>query len=242
LGYLIVIQIISGVCWGAYDLCTQNYLFKMALAAKKLRYIVYNRSISLFCMALGGLLSIYLLNEVSPVFGSSILGIFLISGVFRGLVAFFMVPKLIDFAVSYGLQKEGLVLNKASLKTLAAKTGLFYHSELWDKYQGKGQSKTTAGLQDIPVIDTSDTGLYYHSEKWARYSEKTDAIKAEKVINSSGPEISSGLYHNKENWAKYKTNSLKEISGEIYPAGRFNQSDKSRNISPKRFSPQFAAV
>ncbi len=234
--YLIVIQIISGVCWGAYDLCTQNYLFKMAPAAKKLRYIVYSRSISLFCMALGGLLSVCLLNEILPVFGSGILSIFLISGVFRGLVVLMMVPKLIDFAVSYGRKKEGIVLDKTILKPLSVKSGLFYRSEFWDKYRGKVQKHSTADLQEIPIINISNTGLYYHSERWVTYSRKTAVVAAERTPNSSIPEISGGIYYNKERWARYKKNSLKEILGEIYPARRFKQSGSSRNVLPKQYN------
>ena len=125
--YLAVVQIISGVCWGAFDLCTQSYIYRVAPASKRLRYIVYNRSLLLLCAAVGGLLGAIFYEGGFPIFGSGILGIFLISGIFRLLVVFTMVPKLIDMAIEFGKTTLSPVFNEETVKNmLATKKGLYY--------------------------------------------------------------------------------------------------------------------
>jgi len=211
LGYLIFIQIISGLCWGAYDLSTQNYLFKMAPPARKLRYIVYSKSLSLFCMALGGLLSVYLLQEVVPVFGSRILGIFLISGIFRGLVALYMLPRLVDLAVSYGAASPRAVIDEAALKKmLASRSGMYFHPELWEKSPEAFRPISLAASPKARPAPASPGGIYYHPEKWAQYPG--NAVAAGKAARETArAQASRGLYHNPQAWRQYQQDSRQEM-------------------------------
>jgi len=126
-GYLAVVQTVSGVSWGAFDLCTQNYIYKVAPQEKKLRYIVYTRCLVLFSTALGGLGGVYLIKGVFTIFGSQMLTIFLISGFFRAIVVMFLMPKLVDHAVNW---ERPVVLPKVTLDTTGKvqvkRNGLFY--------------------------------------------------------------------------------------------------------------------
>jgi hypothetical protein len=126
-GYLAFIQILSGVCWGAFDLSTQSYLYKVAPPAKKLRYIVYTRCLILFSTAVGGLMGAYLVKGIFFTFGSRLLTIFMISGFFRAIVVMYLMPKLVDLAVSYGKPKAPPKVAMDMMgKPVASKRGLFY--------------------------------------------------------------------------------------------------------------------
>ena len=108
LGYLAFVQTLSGICWGAFDLSTQSYLYKVAPQEKKLRYIVYTRCLILLSTAVGGLAGAFLLKGVFSTFGSQLLSVFMISGFFRAVVVMYLIPKLVDLAVSYDKPKAPL--------------------------------------------------------------------------------------------------------------------------------------
>jgi MFS family permease len=95
-GYLMAVQTISGITWGAFDLCTQTYLCRASPPEKRLHYIVYHRSIVTLASAAGPLLGAGLLDLIYPIFGSQILSIFLLSGILRFLVVIGLVPHLKD--------------------------------------------------------------------------------------------------------------------------------------------------
>ncbi|MDD5703900.1 MAG: MFS transporter, partial [Dehalococcoidales bacterium] len=92
-GYLIIVQIMSGVAWATFDLCTQSCLCRDTPEGKRLHYIVYHRSIVTLAAAIGPLLGAMVFAYMIPVFGSQILGMFLLSGVLRFLVIAAMLPR-----------------------------------------------------------------------------------------------------------------------------------------------------
>ena len=123
--YLVFVQVLSGICWGAFDLSTQSYLYKVAPKAKKLKYIVYTRCLILFSTAVGGLFGAYLVKGIFFTFGSRLLTIFMISGFFRALVVMYLMPKLVDLAVSFGKPKAPPHV-AIDGQAVASKRGLFY--------------------------------------------------------------------------------------------------------------------
>jgi MFS family permease len=94
LGYLVMVQIISGIAWATFDLCTQSYLCRDSPQEKRLHYIVYHRSIVTFASAIGPVLGAFLLNFIYPVFGNPILSIFLVSGALRLVAVITILPRL----------------------------------------------------------------------------------------------------------------------------------------------------
>jgi MFS family permease len=126
IAYLAMIQIMSGICWGAFDLSTQSYLYKVAPQKNKLHYIVYTRSLMLFAVAMGGLAGSFLIKDIFEVFGSKLLTVFMISGFLRAAIVMFLMPKLIDLAVKYWTWQPSH-LNLVLTKKAANKHGLFYH-------------------------------------------------------------------------------------------------------------------
>jgi hypothetical protein len=124
--YLASIQILSGICWGAFDLSTQSYLYKVAPQKTKLHYIVYTRSLMLFFVAIGGLAGSFMIKDIFEVFGSKLLTILMISGFLRAAIVMVMMPKLIDLAVKYWTWQPSNI-NLILTKKAANKHGLFYH-------------------------------------------------------------------------------------------------------------------
>jgi hypothetical protein len=127
--YLGLVQSVSGICWGAYDLCTQSYLYKVAPPQKKLRYIVYTRSLMMLSSAAGGLLGAYAVNTMFPVFGSKLLSVFLLSGVFRAAIVMYMMPKMVDLAMNYGKTSRPSDAVLALGRAKASKRGMFYRRQ-----------------------------------------------------------------------------------------------------------------
>jgi len=127
IGYLAAVQILSGICWGAFDLSTQSYLYKVAPPQKKLRYIVYTRSLMLFSVALGGIAGSFLVSDIFATFGSRLLTVFMISGFLRAAIVMFLMPKLIDLAIKYGIPQVPDFGFKLHNTTALSKHGLFYH-------------------------------------------------------------------------------------------------------------------
>ena len=171
IGYLAFVQTVSGICWGAYDLCTQTYLYKVAPKPKKLRYIVYTRCLVLFCMALGGLMGAYLVKGIFFTFGSRLLSIFLISGIFEALVVMYMIPKLVDLAVSYGRPPAPPAVDLEKLaKVIASRRGLFYQRE-------RQAEDAVAQIQRMGEAAGSDISQYAGRRKWATPEKPRPQIK-----------------------------------------------------------------
>jgi len=87
MGYLVFIQILSGLAWAAFDLGNQSYICSASPEPKRLQYIVYQRCIITLASAAGPLCGALLLSRVFQINGSPILSIFLISGILRMMVA-----------------------------------------------------------------------------------------------------------------------------------------------------------
>lgn len=161
ISYLAFIQVFSGICWGAYDLSTQSYLYKVAPHQKKLRYIVYTRCLLLLCTALGGLLGAYFVKGIFLTFGSHILSIFLVSGVFRGLVVMAIMPRLVDLAVPLGKPSAAPEVNWQTLDSvMASKRGLFYRRQQPAESMVKAPFNAAAGFQKTDTATSRDKRPY----------------------------------------------------------------------------------
>jgi MFS family permease len=162
IGYLMAIQVLSGVAWATFDLSTQSYLCRDTPQAKRLHYMVYYRSVVTLASAIGPLVGAGLLNVIYPVLGNTILGIFLLSGVLRLLAVITILPRLktteagcqdseLESGETFGRSnypvKPGRIETQPYLsrnfvrkpvkladhhKEPAIKQGNFYHPEMWE--------------------------------------------------------------------------------------------------------------
>jgi hypothetical protein len=188
LGYLVFVQVLSGTCWGAFDLCTQSYLYKVAPQPKKLRYIVYTRCLVLLCTAAGGLLGAFSVSSIFPTFGSKILSVFWLSGVSRALVVMYMMPRLVDLAVSFGKPPAPPEIDHETVeRVLASKRGQFYRRER--------QAENTAARQ--PVAAPAEAEKLDRSavrRQWVA-RETVPATTPEPVSVASAEKINLRLEH-----------------------------------------------
>ena len=176
IAYLAIIQTISGICWGAFDLSTQSYLYKVAPSQRKLRYIVYTRSLMLFSVAVGGVAGSFLVQNVFSIFGSKLLSVFLISGFFRAIIVMFLIPKLIDLAVIYGPRGKArfdLSLRKAPV---TAKHGLFYH----------------VPEKEQPIVAGNVIEGVMHTRNWIMEQKMAEAQAARRALNKLTEDIQTG--------------------------------------------------
>ncbi len=193
IGYLAFVQVLSGVCWGAFDLSTQSYLYKVAPAAKKLRYIVYTRSLMLFSVAIGGLAGSLLIKDIFEIFGSKLLTIFMFSGFMRALIVMFLIPRLIDLAVNYGVP-DNPKINLALVKKATISTkGLFYH------------------LPGPAVVPANVIENKIHTRNMAMEQRLAEAYAARRQLMALTEAVKNGR---PRNWALEAANMAQSADGE----------------------------
>ena len=217
--YLFMVQTASGVCWGAFDLTTQRYIFKTAPGERRLWYIVYNRILVLLPASLGGLIGAVSLNHIGPVLGSPIFSLFLASGATRALIVVAMLPGLIDHAHIFGRTATLRNVDENVLKSaIACRNGLYYRcqepgkatiaaSPIPVRSKVAPRGNITRNLpESIPALKFAAqvdidrrTGLFYRREKMARPT---------RPVVSKPPATRPGLYYDRTGWQDYFRRSL----------------------------------
>ncbi|MFA4837004.1 MAG: hypothetical protein WC749_13155 [Dehalococcoidia bacterium] len=92
--YLAAIQALTGFMWAGFELGYNVLIYEAAPQDKRLNYICYSRTLNMVSMSLGALAAAGLVLVMFPIFGSKILGLFLISGILRFTVLKLMLPQL----------------------------------------------------------------------------------------------------------------------------------------------------
>jgi hypothetical protein len=162
-------------------------------------------------MAAGGILSIFLLREIFPISGSRILSIFLISGILRGLVALYLVPRLVDFGITFNSDPVRSVASEMTgINLPKVQPGLYYTREFWksNEDQPKTQRKVRFSKEIKPVFFMP--GLYSHPEKWVNYITGTTPVPAAVVAEASNPAVFQGLFYNPVAWDRYREATLQK--------------------------------
>jgi hypothetical protein len=196
--YLGAVQMFSGIVWAAFDLCAQAFMFKATPPEQRLRYISYQRSLTTFSVAIGALTGAFLLNNIFPIFGSQILGVFLVSGVLRMVVIRVMLPRLQPGAIPEAVIHEELAAEFEKLK-VEKPEGLYYHPEKWALFaKPVAVFGTIIGKAVNKISTPRPEGLYYNPQQWASYT----GYSPFSTVNDK--KSKSGLYYQKQTWAEYK--------------------------------------
>jgi MFS family permease len=85
--YLIPVQILSGFAWAGFNLASANFLYDASAPENRTRCIALFNTMNGVTTCLGSLLGGYLALRLPPLLGYSLLTLFLVSGLLRGLVA-----------------------------------------------------------------------------------------------------------------------------------------------------------
>ncbi|MGP8079595.1 MAG: MFS transporter [Dehalococcoidales bacterium] len=200
IGYLCVVQLFSGVVQAAFDLSCQTFIYKSTQPEQRLHYIVYCKSLTTFAAAAGTLTGALLLTHMLHIFGSQILGIFLLSAITQMAVVRFMLPKLRPGGIPDAIVHEELA-RELAMVNYPTRQGLYYHPEAWSRFTKPVAAFGTAIGKAVNKLAPQTSGLYYNHEKWANYMGRNSTLEAEYSNSETEP---SGLYYNKKAWADYR--------------------------------------
>lgn len=92
--YLFFVQILSGIGWGGFNLCSVNFVYESAIPEKRTRCVSYYSATNGIAAFAGTLLGGFLANHLPHLMGYRLLFLFLLSGVFRALAGVFLLTKV----------------------------------------------------------------------------------------------------------------------------------------------------
>jgi MFS family permease len=87
---LVLIELFSGFIWSGFNLCTSNFIYDAVAPEKRVRYLSYFNLINGGAAFAGASLGGYLGDKLPPLFGYSLLTLFLISGILRTGASLFL--------------------------------------------------------------------------------------------------------------------------------------------------------
>jgi MFS family permease len=201
IGYLCAVQLFSGVVQAAFDLSCQTFIYKSTQPEQRLHYIVYCKSLTTFAAAAGTLTGALLLTHMLHIFGSQILGIFLLSAITQMAVVRFMLPKLRPGGIPDAIVHEELA-RELAMVNYPTRQGLYYHPEAWSRFTKPVAAFGTVIGKAVNKLAPRSSGLYYNPEKWSNYMGRNSELQPVTQYGSNETE-QSGLYHNKKAWSEY---------------------------------------
>ncbi len=114
--FLIFAQVLSGFAWAGFNLCASNFIFDAVSPEKRTRCISYFSAINGMALCFGALLGGLLVNKLPNIFGYKILSLFLISGILRLAVSFFLPKKLKEVRAVENISSGKLFFSAIGLK------------------------------------------------------------------------------------------------------------------------------
>lgn len=85
--YLVVIQVLSGFAWAGFNLTSANFLYDASSPENRTRCIAVFNAVNGLAMCVGALAGGFLASWLPPIFGYSLLTLFLVSGLLRAIVS-----------------------------------------------------------------------------------------------------------------------------------------------------------
>lgn len=177
--YLVIVQLFSGAMWAGFDLCVVNFIYQTASPEKRLRYILYHQTLNRASMALGSLLGVFLLTRITPVMGSKILALFLLSGLLRFAVAGVLFPRLREIRKSSHTddpRKEPAI----AWPVARPGGGILYRP--WQWAQLVAQPVVASGAREVVAAIASRQSLFYRRGEWQRSALPAAAVRMEEKV------------------------------------------------------------
>jgi len=116
--YLGFAQAFSGFAWGGFNLAVSNFLFDAVTEEKRVRCVAYfNLIIGLGTFA-GAILGGLIVSKLPPIFGSSLLTIFLLSGILRLVFKLIFVPKIKEVKQVFNISNLDLFFSITGIKPI----------------------------------------------------------------------------------------------------------------------------
>ncbi|MFN3467793.1 MAG: MFS transporter, partial [Candidatus Brocadiales bacterium] len=92
--YLFFVQILSGIGWGGFNLCSVNFVYESAIPEKRTRCMSYYSATNGVAAFVGTLLGGFLASHLPHLMGYRLLFLFLLSGTIRALAGLFLLTKV----------------------------------------------------------------------------------------------------------------------------------------------------
>lgn len=92
--FLVGVEFVSGILWAGFNISCSTFMFESVKPEYKVKYYTYNKVLFGVGVFLGVMLGILLFNLPPFIFSSSILFIFLTSGVLRFITALIFIPRI----------------------------------------------------------------------------------------------------------------------------------------------------
>lgn len=118
--YLVMIQIFGGFVWGGFNLAASNFIYDAVSEGKRVRGVSYFNLVNGLGIFTGAVLGGLLVSKLPPILGSSLLTIFLISGILRLLFRFYFMPKIKEVKPVLGMSNLELFFSVTGIKQLPA--------------------------------------------------------------------------------------------------------------------------
>jgi hypothetical protein len=165
---------------------------------------VYYRSLTSFSVALGSITGAFMLNYMFNIFGSPILGMFLVSGLLRMVVARVMLPKLTLKGIPDAVIHLELAAELAAVP-IVARPGLYYYPDLWRRFTRAASGGGKVIGKAFSTIGISKDGLFYKPAKWSDFLNKAGVQPKEVENNDASQNVHDNLFHKPGKWLEYLT-------------------------------------
>lgn len=92
--FLIGIQILAGIFWAGFNLCSSNFIYDSVIPEKRTRCISYFNTFNGIAICAGNLLGGFLATHIPPLFGYQLLALFAISSCLRIIVSIVLLRRV----------------------------------------------------------------------------------------------------------------------------------------------------
>jgi MFS family permease len=114
--YLIVVEIFAGFLWAGFNLCTSNFIIDAVTPEKRTRCLSYFTLVNGVALFAGALIGGGLLSILPPVRGHKILTLFIISGILRFIVGFFLSASVKEVRHVKSVSSQALLFSMIGVK------------------------------------------------------------------------------------------------------------------------------
>lgn len=182
--FLVLVQVFSGIVWAGFDLCTPNFIFQTVSPEKRLKYIVFHKALSMAAMSLGSLTAVLLLSHINPILGSSVLAMFLLSGILRFVVAVTMLPRVRDLRRNSQTRPEEPLIVPTMVLASVPNGGLLHRPAQWSYFNNLPLLASEA--KEVRAAPTL-VGLLSRPREWHRFSKPLSLASrtGEAIVNAA---------------------------------------------------------
>lgn len=175
--YLMIVEAFSGIAWAGFNLSASNFIFDAVRPENRVRCIAYHKFFEGISLFIGAALGGFLISHFPAwIFASSILAVFLISGVLRLIISIILLPtlkeaRLIELDVGHSFFKRYLTIRPS--EGLVFEVIGKYHKVREKIEEVKELIKTTASK----LADKKE--LQNYNKKLMKFIEKSISPKKE---------------------------------------------------------------